>query len=79
MSSPKPDLGRIGIWAGDLDNYPVADLRAAATAIEHLGYGTLWFPRRPAGRPWHRPGSCCRPPGGSLWPPVPPTSTHATR
>lgn len=44
MNSPKPDLGRIGIWAGDLDNYPVADVRAAAAAIDDLGYGTLWFP-----------------------------------
>jgi hypothetical protein len=44
MNSPKPDLGRIGIWAGDLDNYPVAAVRAAAAAIDDLGYGTLWFP-----------------------------------
>ncbi|MHA6763138.1 LLM class flavin-dependent oxidoreductase [Streptacidiphilus sp. PAMC 29251] len=39
-----PELGPIGIWGGDLDNYPVADLRAASRAIEDLGYGTLWFP-----------------------------------
>jgi Luciferase-like monooxygenase len=44
MNSPKPDLGRIGIWAGDLDRYPVAGVRAAARAIDDLGYGTLWFP-----------------------------------
>lgn len=44
MNSPKPDLGRIGIWAGDLDNYPVADLRTAAQEIDDLGFGTLWFP-----------------------------------
>ena len=40
----RPDLGRIGIWAGDLDSYPMADVRAAAAAIEDAGYGTLWFP-----------------------------------
>lgn len=44
MSRPKPDLGRIGIWAGDLDSYPATDLLAVAKVIEDLGYGTLWFP-----------------------------------
>ncbi|MFJ9461536.1 TIGR03620 family F420-dependent LLM class oxidoreductase [Kitasatospora sp. NPDC101447] len=46
MSARTPDssaLGRIGIWAGDLDSYPAAGMREAATAIEDLGYGTLWF------------------------------------
>ncbi|GAA1961875.1 TIGR03620 family F420-dependent LLM class oxidoreductase [Kitasatospora viridis] len=36
-------LGRIGIWAGDLDTYPAAGLREAAAAVEDLGYGALWF------------------------------------
>jgi probable F420-dependent oxidoreductase len=36
-------LGRIGIWAGDLDAYPAAGVRKAAAAIEDLGYSTLWF------------------------------------
>lgn len=44
MNSPEPDLGLIGIWAGDLDNYPMADVRTAAAAIEDFGYGALWFP-----------------------------------
>ena len=44
MSGHRPDLGRIGIWAGDLDNYSMADVRDAATAIEDAGYGTLWYP-----------------------------------
>jgi probable F420-dependent oxidoreductase len=44
VSSPEADLGRIGIWAGDLDSCAMADARAAAAAIEDLGYGALWFP-----------------------------------
>ncbi|MFC9327611.1 LLM class flavin-dependent oxidoreductase [Kitasatospora sp. NPDC057015] len=43
-SAGRPDLGRIGIWAGDLDNLPAAGVRTAAAAIEDLGYGTLWYP-----------------------------------
>jgi hypothetical protein len=39
VNSPEPDLGLIGIWAGDLDNYPMADVRTAAAAIEDFGYG----------------------------------------
>jgi hypothetical protein len=30
MNSLKPDLGRIGIWAGDVDSHSIADVRAAA-------------------------------------------------
>ncbi|MFI6599154.1 TIGR03620 family F420-dependent LLM class oxidoreductase [Nonomuraea sp. NPDC050536] len=44
MSSHAPGLGRVGIWAGDFDLLSAADVRQAATAIEDLGYGTLWFP-----------------------------------
>jgi alkanesulfonate monooxygenase SsuD/methylene tetrahydromethanopterin reductase-like flavin-dependent oxidoreductase (luciferase family) len=44
VSARRPDLGRIGIWAGDFDQHPAADVREAATAIEDLGYSTLWFP-----------------------------------
>ncbi|MGP4089256.1 TIGR03620 family F420-dependent LLM class oxidoreductase [Streptomyces sp. KR55] len=44
MNARGPDLGRVGIWAGDLDNHPAAGVREAAAAIEDLGYGTLWFP-----------------------------------
>ncbi len=42
-SGRRPELGRIGIWAGDLDGCPAAGVRTAAAAIEDLGYGTLWF------------------------------------
>jgi probable F420-dependent oxidoreductase len=44
VSARGPDLGRVGIWAGDLDNYLAAGLREAAAAIEDLGYSALWFP-----------------------------------
>jgi hypothetical protein len=44
VSGHRPDLGRIGIWAGDLDSYPTAGVRDAVAAIEDAGYGALWFP-----------------------------------
>jgi probable F420-dependent oxidoreductase len=37
-------LGPVGIWAGDLDQYSMAEVRAVAALIDDLGYGTLWFP-----------------------------------
>ncbi|MEU0479505.1 TIGR03620 family F420-dependent LLM class oxidoreductase [Streptosporangium sp. NPDC006013] len=37
-------LGRVGIWAGEMDRYPALALRQAAAAIEDLGYPALWFP-----------------------------------
>ncbi|WP_113698517.1 LLM class flavin-dependent oxidoreductase [Nonomuraea lactucae] len=38
------DLGRVGIWAGEMDRYPALALRQAAAAIDDLGYPALWFP-----------------------------------
>ncbi|HUR01135.1 MAG TPA: LLM class flavin-dependent oxidoreductase [Nonomuraea sp.] len=38
------DLGRVGIWAGEMDRYPALTLRQAAAAIDDLGYPALWFP-----------------------------------
>ncbi|MEU9091498.1 TIGR03620 family F420-dependent LLM class oxidoreductase [Streptomyces sp. NPDC048428] len=49
MSGQRPHLGRIGIWAGELDNCTAAGVREAVTTIEDLGFGTLWFPET-AGR-----------------------------
>ncbi|MDX3226544.1 TIGR03620 family F420-dependent LLM class oxidoreductase [Streptomyces sp. ME19-01-6] len=49
MSGQRPHLGRIGIWAGELDDCPAAGVREAVTTIEELGFGTLWFPET-AGR-----------------------------
>ncbi|MEV4571316.1 TIGR03620 family F420-dependent LLM class oxidoreductase [Nonomuraea sp. NPDC049419] len=37
-------LGRVGIWAGEMDRYPVPALRQATAAIEDLGFPALWFP-----------------------------------
>ncbi|MGW0197927.1 hypothetical protein [Nonomuraea sp. NPDC003201] len=39
-----PELGRVGIWAGELDRYPAPVLRETAAAVEDLGYPALWFP-----------------------------------
>ncbi|MFI1258671.1 hypothetical protein ACH4U6_33500 [Streptomyces netropsis] len=44
MSARTPDLGRIGIWAGDFDRLSTPGVRKAAAVIEDLGYDTLWFP-----------------------------------
>ncbi|MCF6468381.1 TIGR03620 family F420-dependent LLM class oxidoreductase [Nonomuraea sp. MG754425] len=38
------DLGRVGIWAGELDRCPAPVLREAAAAVEDLGFPALWFP-----------------------------------
>lgn len=43
-ATDRPELGRIGIWAGELDSCPAAEAREAVTAIEELGYGALWLP-----------------------------------
>ena len=53
-------LQRIGVWAHELRLGEEGVRREAATLLEELGYGTLWFPgsggddsldcaRRPAG------------------------------
>ncbi|MGW4958808.1 TIGR03620 family F420-dependent LLM class oxidoreductase [Nonomuraea sp. NPDC004186] len=39
-----PELGQVGIWAGELDRHPAPVLREAAAAVEDLGYPALWFP-----------------------------------
>ena len=36
-------LGRIGVWLSTLGSVSAAEARAAARAIEDLGYGTLWI------------------------------------
>ncbi|WP_285739695.1 LLM class flavin-dependent oxidoreductase [Kitasatospora phosalacinea] len=36
-------LGRVGVWAGGADEWPVAELRRAVAVAEQLGYGALWF------------------------------------
>lgn len=44
MSDRRPRLGRIGIWAGDVDRYPAVAVREALATVEELGYGTVWLP-----------------------------------
>jgi len=36
------DLGRVGVWTGQLDYQPAEEVRAAAAEVEQLGYGSLW-------------------------------------
>jgi probable F420-dependent oxidoreductase len=38
------DLGRVGIWTGQLDLQPAARAREAAAELDALGYGALWVP-----------------------------------
>ncbi|MDX2394966.1 LLM class flavin-dependent oxidoreductase [Streptomyces sp. DK15] len=44
MSARTHGLGRVGIWAADFDDLSAPRVREAATAVEGLGFGTLWFP-----------------------------------
>ncbi|MEP6463624.1 MAG: LLM class F420-dependent oxidoreductase [Frankiaceae bacterium] len=37
-----PPLGRVGIWTGQLDFQPAAQVRDAAAEVESLGYSALW-------------------------------------
>jgi len=37
-------LGSVGAWTFAFDALPVADVRAGASALEELGYATLWVP-----------------------------------
>jgi probable F420-dependent oxidoreductase len=37
------DLGRLGVWSGDIRKVDATALDAAAE-VEELGYGTIWFP-----------------------------------
>ena len=38
------DLGRVGIWSGQVNMMPARAAREAASAIEGLGFQTLWYP-----------------------------------
>lgn len=37
------DLGKLGIWTGQLDFVPASELRSAAQELEAMGYGAIWF------------------------------------
>jgi probable F420-dependent oxidoreductase len=38
------DVGRVGIWTGQLDLQPAARAREVAAELDALGYGALWVP-----------------------------------
>jgi probable F420-dependent oxidoreductase len=38
------DVGRVGIWTGQLDLQSAAQAREVAAELDELGYGTLWVP-----------------------------------
>jgi probable F420-dependent oxidoreductase len=38
------ELGPIGIWTAQLDYQPAAKAQEAATELEQLGFGAIWFP-----------------------------------
>ena len=44
------ELGRVGVWLGQLGLRPAAEEREAARELEALGYGTLWFGESPLNR-----------------------------
>lgn len=37
-------LGKVGIWTGQLDSQPAAKAREVVAELEELGYPTLWIP-----------------------------------
>lgn len=37
------NLGKVGIWTGQLDFVPAATIREVAQQLEALGYGAIWF------------------------------------
>jgi probable F420-dependent oxidoreductase len=36
-------LGSVGIWTTKFEEHPVSKVQEAASELEHLGYGTIWF------------------------------------
>lgn len=48
------DLGRIGIWSGELRNQDVGEASRAAAELEALGYGALWLNNGRDGRVFDR-------------------------
>src|SRR3954468_10562396 len=40
-------MGPVGVWLGALGTASAAEERGAVAAIEHLGYGALWFGEAP--------------------------------
>jgi alkanesulfonate monooxygenase SsuD/methylene tetrahydromethanopterin reductase-like flavin-dependent oxidoreductase (luciferase family) len=42
MPSSLP-LKKIGIWTGAFESQPATKIKAAATELEQLGYGAIWY------------------------------------
>jgi probable F420-dependent oxidoreductase len=40
---PEQYLGRVGVWTFDFEQQPAGRVRDAATELEELGYGTIWY------------------------------------
>src|SRR6266404_2858060 len=43
MAQRTVQLGAIGIWTSQLDNFPAARAQEAVAELEELGFGALWF------------------------------------
>jgi probable F420-dependent oxidoreductase len=37
-----PEIGRLGVWYGQIDALPTGEARRAAQIVEELGFGALW-------------------------------------
>lgn len=42
IANLKARIGRVGVWTGQLDFSPAAEVRAAAAEVEQAGYRALW-------------------------------------
>jgi len=49
-SAAREQLGRVGVWLGELGHTSWAQGRLAARRIEELGYGALWINESPGGK-----------------------------
>ena len=38
------ELGRVGVWSGQVGRMPAAAAREAVVVIEELGFRTIWYP-----------------------------------
>src|SRR5262245_27333374 len=50
------DLGRVGIWTGQLDLQPAARAREVAAELDELGYAALWVPEAVGREPFTHAG-----------------------
>jgi probable F420-dependent oxidoreductase len=43
MADLPMNLGRVGVWTRQFEDYPAARVREAAAELEQLGFGAIWF------------------------------------